>query len=218
MQDIRLRIMSACILSAGAFVSIWAAVAVLAWLCVFGPVLKIARKARTLIPVFALVIFFGIVYGLSGGDGLSYCIRMSAILLIGAWMLAMRKPNELMNFTVWLMGSRIGFDTGMAAEAGIRALSDLRRDLERFRIATNLKGICRGLWAIVPSGLFLVTTSLTRAKDMAEMLAVRVYRNGGSWSPEFPATGPADLAAFVSSVCIVFFAIVPVSEFFILYR
>ena len=84
-------------------------------------------------------------------------------------------------------------------------------------MAEKIKGLRWGVRSLIPGGVILVHGALARAEDSAELLAIRGYRSGGTLCPEF-LTGPQDLVAGFFAVCVVFFALVPVSEFFILYR
>jgi energy-coupling factor transporter transmembrane protein EcfT len=74
-----------------------------------------------------------------------------------------------------------------------------------------------GVRSLIPTAVILVHGALARAEDSAELLAIRGYRSGGTICPEF-VTRPKDIAAGLCALCVIFFALVPVSEFFILYR
>jgi energy-coupling factor transport system permease protein len=99
---------------------------------------------------------------------------------------------------------------------GMQSLVSVTADLERIRIAEKIKGLPWGVKNIIPAGLVLVHGALVRAEDTAELLAIRGYQNGGSLCPTF-FTRQLDRVAGMLAVCILFFSLVPVSEFFILY-
>jgi energy-coupling factor transport system permease protein len=105
----------------------------------------------------------------------------------------------------------------MIAEMGIQSLSSVTSDLDRIRIAEKIKGKQWGVHSLVPAGLVLVHGALGRAEDTAELLAVRGYRSGGTLCPEF-TTGTIDCVAGLCALGVLLCALIPVSEFFILYR
>lgn len=217
MQDVRIRLGSAAVLSVIAFLSLPGALAVFCWWLVVTPRLAILKKIRTTYPVFLLIAFFSLVLQIMGGGGFSYFVRMSVIVLIGMWILYEQQPGDLLRLCVWLFGNRTGFEIGLMAEMGMQSFELLLADLERVRIAEKLKGIAWSYKSLVPTGLILVRGSLCRAEDTAELLAVRGFSKGGTFCPAFETT-PRDILAGTSVTCLAIIAIIPVSEFFILYR
>ena len=217
MQDPRVRIAAAAILSVSAFVSLHGAGVAFIWWLVFTPGIHLVKKVRLVIPFLLMTGFFSLVLGLSGGNGLSYFIRISVIILIGIWLYEEQKPGEFLRTCVWLFGDRAGFDLGLVAEMGLQSLSLIATDLRRIRWAGKIKGMKWGAHSLIPAGVILVHGTLARAGDSAELLAVRGYRSGGTVCPKFNAK-PRDLVAGFFAVCIALFALIPVSEFFILYR
>ena len=77
MQDPRIRITSAAILSLAAFLSLHGAAAVFLWWLVFTPCLQIAKRIRLVFSLILMIAFFSVVLELSGGSGLSYFFRNS---------------------------------------------------------------------------------------------------------------------------------------------
>ena len=217
MQDPRIRIAAASLLSIAAFISLQGAAAALLWWLVFTPRLKIVKKIRLVFSLILMIAFFSFVLELFGGNGLSYFCRMTVIVLIGMWVFGEQQSGEFLNISVWLFGTRIGFELGMVAEMGIQSLSSVTADLERIRIAEKIKGMQWGVNSLVPAGLVLVHGALGRAEDTAELLAVRGYRSGGSLCPQFITT-TIDCVAGLCALGVVIFALIPVSEFFILYQ
>jgi energy-coupling factor transport system permease protein len=142
---------------------------------------------------------------------------MTVIILIGMWVFEEQQSGEFLAISVWLFGTRIGFDLGMIAEMGIQSLSSVTADLDRIRIAEKIKGKHWGVHSLVPAGLVLVHGALNRAEDTAELLAVRGYRSGGTLCPVFK-TGSIDVVAGLCALVVLLCALIPVSEFFILYR
>jgi|WetSurMetagenome_2_1015567.scaffolds.fasta_scaffold173636_2 hypothetical protein len=217
MQDIRLRTAAAVMLCIAAFASIPGAVAVFIWWLLFSRPFSQTDRIRLLIPGAILVTVFSLFSAIAGGDAVSYFIRMMVIILIGFWMYAEQKDGEFLQLGVWLLGDRAGFELGMLADMAMQTLALLVNDFDRIRIATTMKGITPGYKAIVPTGLVLVNMALSRAGQTAELLAVRGYRNGGTFCPEF-ITSKTDIAGCLAALCVLIIAIIPVSEFFILYR
>jgi energy-coupling factor transport system permease protein len=217
MQDIRLRAGTAALLSLAAFTSIWGAAVVFIWWLIFSRPLKVLRKMRRVIPAIILIAFFGFVLELTGGGGISYCLRMTVIILIGAWVYTGYQQGEFLRLWVWLIGKKTGFDLGMIAEIGMQSLELMLSDFSRIRQAQELKGTIWGLRSLVPSGSILVHGALRRADETAELMAVRGYTRGGSYCPEFE-TPMKDIIAGIAALCMGIIAFIPVSEFFILYH
>ena len=217
MQDPRVRVAAAAILSFSAFVSLHGAVFAFFWWLIFTPGIHLVKKIRLVVPFLLTTGFFSLVLGLSGGNGFSYFIRMSVIILIGIWLYEEQKPGEFLRTSVWLFGDRHGFDLGLVSEMGLQSLSLIAADFRRIQWAGKIKGLKWGAHRLIPAGMILVHGTLARAGDSAELLAVRGYRSGGTVCPRFD-TKPLDLVAGFFAVCIILFALIPVSEFFILYR
>jgi energy-coupling factor transport system permease protein len=217
MQDPRIRIAAASILSIAAFISIQGAVAAFLWWLVFTPRFRIVKKIRLVFSLILMIAFFSFVLEIFGGNGLSYFCRMTVIILIGMWVFGEQQSGEFLAISVWLFGTRIGFDLGMVAEMGIQSLSLVTADFDRIRIAEQIKGKQWGVRSLIPAGLVLVHGAVSRADDAAELLAVRGYRSGGTLCPDF-RTGGLDVVAGLSALGVFLVAVIPVSEFFILYR
>jgi len=217
MQDPRIRIAAAAVLSLAAFMSLYGAAAVFLWWLVFTPCLELAKRIRLVLSIILMIAFFSLVLELTGGAGLSYFARMTVILLVGMWIFSEQKSGEFLSTGVWLFGNRTGFELGMIAEMGMQSLVSVKADLDRIRIAEKIKGLHWEVRSLIPAGLVLVRGALVRAEDTAELLAVRGYQNGGTLCPTF-FTRSSDIVAGIFAMCILFFTLVPVSEFFILYR
>ncbi|MDD4137351.1 MAG: hypothetical protein PHT99_05585 [Methanoregula sp.] len=217
MQDIRLRTGVAMLLCIAAFISLQGAIAAFLWWLLFTGRFSRVKQFRVLVPVTLMIAFFSAVLAWTGGDGISYFIRMMVMVFIGFWMFAEQKSGEFLRFGVWLLGDRLGFELGMLADMGMQTMHLLVRDFDQIRIAESLKGMRPGWKTLVPAGFVLVNGALTRAEHTAELMAVRGYRDGGSLCPEF-MTPTRDIPASLSALCVLIIALVPVSEFFILYH
>ena len=217
MQDPRIRIAAAAVLSLAAFMSLHGAAAVFLWWLVFTPRLQLAKRIRLVFSLILMIAFFSFALELSGGGGLSYFTRMTVIILIGMWLFSEQKSGEFLSIGVWLFGDRAGFELGIVAEMGMQSLVSVTADLDRIRMAEKIKGMQWEVRSLVPAGLVLVHGALTRAEDTAELLAVRGYQHGGTLCPKF-LTRPLDIVAGTFAICIFIFSLIPVSEFFILYQ
>ncbi len=217
MQDPRIRIAAAAILSAAAFISLPGAVATFLWWLVFTPRVMLATRIPRVLSIIIVIAFFSFVLEILSGGGLSYFMRMTVILLIGMWIYDEQKSGEFLAIGTWLFGNRTGFETGMIAEMGIQSLASVSADLERIRLAEKIKGMQWGAHSLLPAGLILVHGALVRAEDSAELLAVRGYRCGGTMCPKF-ITKTGDCIAGACVFLVLIFSLIPVSEFFILYR
>jgi len=217
MQDVRLRTGVAVLLSMAAFFSIAGACAAAVWCCIFARRIPVRKNARLFLSLAVMMGFFSLVLEVSGGDGVSYFIRMMVIVLIGAWIYSEQKRGEFLRLGVWLLGDRAGFELGLLADMGMQAMDLLIADFEKIRIAERLKRRPLNAARIVPAGIVLVNRALCRADDTAELLAVRGYRDGGSLCPAFVTTYRDGFASLLACG-VVLLALIPVSEFFILYR
>jgi energy-coupling factor transport system permease protein len=217
MQDIRLRAGTAALLSLAAFTSITGAAVVFIWWLAFSRPMKVLRKMRMVIPAIILIVFFGFVLEITGGGGFSYCLRMTVIILMGAWVYAGYRQGEFLGLGTWLLGKNTGFELGMIAEMGMQSLDLMVPDLSRIRQAQELKGQRWGFRSLVPAGRILIHGALRRADETAEIMAMRGYTRGGSYCPKF-VTPVRDIIAGIAAICMGIIAFIPVSEFFILYH
>jgi energy-coupling factor transport system permease protein len=217
MQDPRIRLLAACLLSAAAFISMIGAVAAVAWWLVFTSRLRCIRHRMAVLAAGVLFCVVALVIYLSGGDGVSYLIRMTAILLIGTWLYADSVLGDFPALGTWLLGPKTGFELGMTAGMAVQAADELGNDFARIRLASAQKQVLWGIRSAISGGRVLVCDALMRADEMAELLAVRGYRKGGTCCPRF-RTPVWDIVAGVCAGVVILVAVFPVSEFFILYR
>ncbi|MDD5024076.1 MAG: hypothetical protein WC406_08350 [Methanoregula sp.] len=215
MQDPRIRLASAALISVAAFISIWGALAVLLWWLLFTPRMRRVKNIRVVTGMLVLIGVIAVLIWISGGDGLSYFLRFGVIVLVGTWLYTEQKPGDFLAVSVWAGKNRWGFELGMIGECAMQIAELLLCDYARIRIAMKLKGEDWGVRTLVPLCLILIHDALMRADEIAELLAVRGYRNGGVCCPVF-CTGTLDQVSGICAICVFFFSIVPVSEFFIL--
>lgn len=215
MNDVRIRMGTAAILSFTAFFNITGAVAVFIWWLIFTPRLKALPHISVIAGIVSMIGFVAIVLQITTGTGISYGIRMAGVLLIAMWLWSEQQPGEFLSLGVWLFGYRWGFEMGLLAELCMQSLDALIGDLDRIKAAWTLKGVKIGAGHIVSAGMILVVWALARAQDSAELLAVRGYRHGGTLCPAFNRA-PADLFGCFGAALVGGIAIVSIGEFFIL--
>ncbi|MDO9326967.1 MAG: hypothetical protein Q7T80_18620 [Methanoregula sp.] len=217
MQDVRMRIGTATLLTLAAFFSVAGAAGVFVWWLVFTPRFQEIKRIRMVTGTIFMIALAALFISVSGGDGPAYLARMSAIILIGIWLYSELETGEFLHLGVWLMGTRTGFEMGMIAEMGMQMAKSLAADLDRIHMAMHIKGQPWGVKNLVPAGLILVNDALGRAQDTAELMAVRGFYNGGSFCPKFTHKR-SDIIPAMAAIVVGFLTFVPVSEFLILYR
>lgn len=217
MLDIRVRIGTATLLTLVAFFSMAGAVGVFMWWLLFTPRLQEIKRQRIVAGTILMIALASLFISATGGDGVSYLVRMIAIILIGVWIYSEQKVGEFLHLGVWLLGNRLGFEIGMIAEMGLQMAESLATDLDRIHMAMTIKGQQWGVKTLVPAGLILVNDALVRSQDTAELMAVRGFYDGGSFCPQF-LHRRYDLIPVMAAIVVGSLAFVPVSEFLILYR
>ena len=215
MQDPRIMLASAALLSLAAFVSIWGAFFALLWWLVFTPHLRTLQNKPAVPLMVLLLAAVAALTSLTGSNGLSYFFRMVVILLIGTWVYTVRKEGDFLAVSIWLLGRRAGFELGMTAEMGLQMADALFEDSIRMRTALKIKEQVWGIRNILPAGCLLVHDAMQRANNTAELLAVRGYRGGGTLCPVFHPLR-WDVVGGICAAMILLAAVA--SEFFILYH
>ena len=212
MQDVRIRVGASALLCYAAFLTLYGAIAALLWWVLFTPRLRIIHRVRPVIGMIIMIGILSVILQAVGGSGISYGIRMITILLIGLWLAADYQPGEFLHFGVWLGGDRTGFEFGLVAEMTMQSLLTLLADLDHIYMALNLKGIPVTVKNIVPTATLLIHKELARAKDNAELLAVRGYHHGGTLKPVFVYEN-MDIFAGLGAVLVLGIAFLPFVNF-----
>jgi energy-coupling factor transport system permease protein len=148
----------------------------------------------------------------SGESGVSYFFKMTVILLTGVWLAGEYNPGEFLNLGTWFLGNRTGFELGLLSEMAMQSFSSLFEDLDRIRLAFSFKGTPLNARTIIPAGTLLIYLELARAKDNADLLAVRGYRHGGTLQPAFK-TPKKDIIAGLCAIPVLPIAIFPLVNF-----
>ncbi len=215
MQDPRLRLLSTVVLSLAAFVSTTGAIVAFIWWLAFTPRTKALPRPGVLLSLIAMIAVTALVSELGGGPGLSYFVRMVAVLLLAAWAYAETEEGEVLAVAVWGLGRRIGFEIGLIAEMGLTGLLVIRQEIDQIWVALALKGAKVGVRSIVPIAVLLIVTQIRRADEVARLLVVRGYTLGGRICPRFK-TDPQDILASLSAVMLGFLSCLPLRDVFIL--
>lgn len=204
MQDPRIRLGGTVLLSLAAFISIPGAVLSFFWWTICTKRTTSFHDARTVVLVLMIPAIAAVATILSGGDGFSYLVRIAVVLLIASWAYSERYPGELLDVSVWLFGSRTGFDIGLIGEMSLSSAEVLVDELRRIRIALNQKGQHLSPKNLPPVLTSLLIRQFRLARDRACILALRGYRGGGSLCPVFVTPYP-DIAA--GALCVLIFAV-----------
>lgn len=215
MQDQRLRLGTTLILSWAAYSSMLTAALILVWWLLFTRSWRALPKKGVIMAMGTMIGLSAVATQLSGGDGGSYLLRITVVLLVASWAYSERIEGEMMDLAVWLFGRNIGFDIGLLAEIAIQSLEIAHQDLGRIRVALTLKGKGTGLRSLLLIGTLLVHTQLDRSRDLASLLALRGYVGGGSLCPKFK-TARSDLLPAITAILIGLLVIMPFRDIFIL--
>ncbi len=204
MQDPRIRLGGVVLLSIASFLSLTGAFLTMLWWLTSTDRRTSFRDLRTGSLVFMLPVIAAIATQWSGGDGVSYLIRISVVLLIASWAYSERYPGEFLDVSVWIFGKRSGFDLGLVGEMGISTTEILADELRRTRIALSQKGQRLSGTNLPPVIASLLVRQLRLARERAGVLAIRGYTGGGSLCPSF-VTLYSDIAA--GAFCVLIFAV-----------
>jgi len=210
MRDPRLILLSTVALSAAAFVSITGALLALAWWLIATPRRLPFDRWRPALGLVVLLLATAALAALSGGDGLSYLLRLSVVLLVASWAYSERKGGELLDVGTWTLGPGAGFELGLVGEMAVQSLDVLDRDLSMLLLALRQKSGRVTFGLLVTALAVLVRRELDRARDLGDVLAVRGYRYGGSLCPRFDR-GPWDVPAALLAVGIALVVLLPLT-------
>lgn len=214
MQDPRIRLFATILLSAAAWISIHGAILTILWWIVCGKARTSIQSFRSLFLILAIPAVMGLAAVWSGGDGLSYFIRISAVLIIASWMYAERYPGELLDVGVWLLGTKTGFDIGLIGELSMASLDTLAKETNRISVALRQKGaqLTPRIIPAVFSGVLI--RQLNLAHERAILLTLRGYTTGGTHCPSFSSTFADWLTGMFS--CTIFLYSLIAGDYFII--
>ncbi len=216
MNDPRYRLLAVTVLSGAAFVSVPGAIGAALWWLVCSD--RTLPSGRAVIYLGVTVLLAAAATAVSGGDGLPYLIRISAVFLIAAYAYAAQQDGDLLDLGAWL-GARIGlpgagFDLGLTAELALGSLAAASGDLTQIRLAVDQKRLplLRRWFAV---GTALLHAELRRGRELAGLLALRGYAGGGMHAPQFTSSR-SDLMAAALALSVLLFAIMGPRDIFIL--
>jgi energy-coupling factor transport system permease protein len=214
MQDPRIRIFVVVLLSVAAFISVTGAVLAFFYWLFFTPWFTVLKRLVT-VTFFLMIVIVAAFTQVMGGNGLSYFIRLTVILLLALYAYYQYRPGEFLSVSVWTFGKRYGFDPGIIAEMSMQGIYDLEFDLNRIRMAIRQKGKKFSFRNLIPVAGMVVLNQIRRAGDQADLLAVRGYTKGGIICPRFHPEARDYLSAVIA-VLILILAFLPVRDIFIL--
>ena len=214
MQDPRIRLAGGILLSISGWLSLTGAFLCILWWVIFGRAHTAVRSLHGWILLLIIPAVMSLASYFSGGDGVSYFFRITAVLLIASWLYAERYPGELLDIGVFFGGRRIGFEIGLIGELSMSALEVLGRETERVRIAIRQKGrnLSPGMIPAVFSGI--IVRQLQVAHERAILLTLRGYQRGGTHCPSF-SSPPEDWIAGAFS-CLIFVISLIAGDFFMI--
>lgn len=201
MQDPRLRLATTLLLSGAAFASVPGAALVFIWWLLCTNRIKSLPKTK---PGIILVITIGIVglfTTLTGGDGLSYVLRMGVIVLIASWALSEYQDGDGIDIAVWALGTKTGFDLGLTGELAILSVGRIKNEYTTARTALFMKKGNR----TIPfrEHIRLLSMLFIREFDtcplQAAVLARRGYSGGAMVCPTF-CNRPTDRIATITAL------------------
>lgn len=216
MNDPRLLLLSVSALSIAAFLSVPGTLLAAAWWLVLSG--RTLPAARTVLYLGVTVLLAGLATELSGGDGLSYLVRCSGVLLIATYAYAEQRDGDILDLGAWL-GRRVGladlgFDLGLVGDLALGSLRAAVDDLAEIRLAVGQKRL-----PLIPGwvaiGTALLFAELRRGRELARLLALRGYSGGGVHTPRFEPSR-LDFVAAGAAISVLLIAIYGTRDIFIL--
>ncbi len=189
-SDIRLRLLTLCVLSIVSFTAPAGAALTFVWWLVFAAKKTVAAVSlRKIIGICILICLFpSVIIMISSGTlsaGLIYGFQISVLLLLALWFGTTYQPGEFCSFFVWLFGNGIGFDMGLAADFAASQLTELKTDAAGFMRSLRLKGKKLTARTFASFAFCIFMLALRRADLSSRLLARRGYTGGGTFCPLF---------------------------------
>lgn len=216
MSDPRFRLFAVAALSGAAFLSVPGAIGAALWWIICSD--HTLPEGRAVLYLGVTVLLTAAATAISGGDGLPYLVRISAVLLIAAYAYASQQDGDLLDLGAWL-GARIGlpnagFDLGLTAELALGSLAATADDLTQIGLAVGQKRLpLLERWFAI--GTALLHAELRRGRELAGLLALRGYAGGGVHAPRFVSSWSDHLIAALA-FSVLLFALLGPRDIFIL--
>jgi len=201
MQDPRLRLASTLMLSGAAFASVPGAALAFIWWMIFSKRTKSLPGRKPGIVLALTILVVGLFTTLTGGDGLSYVLRMGVIILIASWALSEYQDGDGIDTAVWVLGTKTGFDLGLTGELAILSMRRIPKEYVTARTALLMKGTSRAL--TFREHIRILSMLLVREFHACPLqgavLARRGYNGGAMVCPAF-LQGPTDRIATITAL------------------
>lgn len=196
MKDPRIRTAAMILLSCAAFACVGSALASMLWIIVFSERKFRVPSIPAFLGLFIMISIISIVSWNADSGGLSYFIRMVALIFIAVWAYSEIKPGEILDTLVWLLGERKGFELGLTAETAMTEIRRIPGDFRMARIAMTFKRKKIRVRDYIPVLGNILIITLRRAEEHGKVLARRGYIRGGTHHYEF-TTDKKDLIGFI---------------------
>ena len=211
MRDPRLRLAATILLSIIAFTSLTGAVLGILWWILSCVVHRrvLLPSPILLVPATLFVVFAALLTGISVGimGSISYGVRLFAVLIIASYAYVMQREGDFLSTAVWAFGNRFGFDLGLVGEMVVSMLDVLSDDMRLVRQALSHKQTHMNLHILTSVVLAQLVLNLGRGAERADILAIRGYRQGGTYVPVF-VRERSDELLFLLAVVIMFLVII----------
>jgi len=173
------------LLSCAAFACMESALASMLWILVFSERKFRVPSIPAFLGLFIMISIISVVSWNADSGGLSYFVRMVALIFIAVWAYSEIKPGEILDTLVWLLGEKTGFELGLTAEMAMTEIRRIPDDFRMARTATGFKGKKMKAWDYVPVLGNILIITLRRAEEHGKVLAGRGYICGGTHGYKF---------------------------------
>ncbi|WOF16052.1 hypothetical protein F1737_04695 [Methanoplanus sp. FWC-SCC4] len=199
MQDARIRIASTIMLSLSAFTGTPGSAMVFIWWILFSKRQKSIPSPKLFTGLLVMTGAVSLILIIGEGDGLSYFVKMSVILLIAGWAYTEIQTGDMLNVLTWALGEKRGFELGLVSEMSLIQIRKISQDYKRAKIAVILKKNKFGMAEIIPVMGNILIWLLRESGEHGKILALRGYTLGGTLRTKFNTT-KKDLLSLIFSI------------------
>ena len=204
MKDPRTRMASMIMLSIAAFACMETAIASVIWIFIFSERKFKIPSLPAFAGLFLMISIVSVISSIYGSEGISYFIRMTALIVIAVWAYSEIKPGEILDTLVWILGENTGFELGLIAETAMTEIRRIPEDFRMTRTAIAFKGKKLRAPDYIPVLGNILIITLRRADEQGKILARRGYVRGGTHCCEFSITNKDILGLFLALGLIIF--------------